>query len=75
MVMPVYLSLIAILCPSLTPPNNGRVKYTNTEFTTGTEAHFSCDNGVIVGNAVSVCQESAHISVEGVWSSAVPTCG
>ena len=67
-VMSVFLFFFPVVgCGPLSNPNNGQV--TVTDFTFGSEAHYSCTADCQpVGDSTRVCQ------ADGSWSGSVPQC-
>ncbi len=74
-----YLSLIAILCPSLPIILNGTINYSTDDgpnYVLQTTATYSCDEGFFlnVTENTRTCQDDDDDDDEGAWSDEAPTC-
>ena len=72
----IFVSHVAIVCPTLSSITNGQVVYSTTSpFNYGTEATYTCDDGfgLTGGNRIRRCRGTSS-SPNGVWSGSIPTC-
>ena len=62
------------MCPSISPPNNGRFVNTFSR-TYNSWVEVACDSGYeMTGSRFVQCREGEDSSCSGRWSSQVPTC-
>ena len=51
-----YSLPVAILCPALEPPMNGRISYSSENLTLDTIATYTCDSGyILIGERTRIC--------------------
>ncbi len=73
LIIPLYISLIAVECPELAPIPNGAITYgpdMTADFDEGTVATHTCNDGFTLGAG----SEFRTCLAGGRWSGFIPVC-